>query len=328
MRCPPKHTLAHMHADCTLAEVTNAYTCKRAHMYAYMHTQIGLRLYTGPAFAALNRSLREQRYKLGKIDCGMCPNTGKGKYYKVLGYPVRGGVQIAGMVVVTDLQCSVVVKGMLKVVTFKYKEEAATMRSPEEVSSEKEFKKVTISVEGRHKGETGVEVGNAFAVPLSCFDFQQTFSCSNCLPGKDCFTTVIAVINSSILKLGQQTPLAEGRKLFRGVKNMAMPEDTLCIEKDARGFVELSFASATPDRHVAEDYAGVLECRGRNKPVSKCRQANDEVKGFEGWPEDMLVCNEHRSTVWEISTGEKWYARAHARTAQLHVYVYRAFLEY
>lgn len=239
--------------------------------------------------------------------------TGKGKYYKVLGYPVRDGEQMAGMDVVTDLQCSVVVKGMLKVVTFKYQEEAETLSSLEEVSSKKEFKKVIISVEGRHKGETGVEVGNAFAIPLSCFDFKQTFSCSNCLPGKDSFTTVIAVINSSILKLGQQTPLAVGRKLFRGVQNMAMPEDMLCIEKDARGFVEFSFASATPDRHVAEDYAGVLACRGRDKPFSKCSQANNEVKGFDVWPEDMLVCNEHRSTVWEISTGEKCYLHERAR---------------
>ena len=57
-----------------------------------------------------------------------------------------------------------------------------------------------------------------------------------------------------------------------------------------RGFVELAFSSATPDKHVALDYSSAAHCKGKGK--------------CDGWKDNCEFCSEHRATVLEISTGQ------------------------
>ena len=78
-----------------------------------------------------------------------------------------------------------------------------------------------------------------------CSDGTQDFSecpskqkaCCLCAPGKDCFTTIIAVANSAIQKLSQVTPLAKSRLLYRGLpvcaciapSTAALAPNRLCV---------------------------------------------------------------------------------------------------
>ena len=65
------------------------------------------------------------------------------------------------------------------------------------------------------------------------------------------FPVTCSVINSAIRKLSQVTPIADGRRLYRGLSGMRINDETL---KD-RDFVEFGFSSATTDRDVALQYA-------------------------------------------------------------------------
>ena len=56
-----------------------------------------------------------------------------------------------------------------------------------------------------------------------------------------------------------------------------------------RGYVELAFSSATPDKHVAFTYSDALKCKGED---------------CDGWSEDERMCNKHLPTVLEINTGQ------------------------
>ena len=66
------------------------------------------------------------------------------------------------------------------------------------------------------------------------------------------FPATCAAFNSAIKKLRLVTVLPPGRKLYRGLTNMALPQAVL----DQGAFVELGFSSATPNGEVAKGYAG------------------------------------------------------------------------
>jgi len=115
-------------------------------------------------------------------------------------------------------------------------------------------------------------------------------SCSKCAPGCDSFTHTIAVINSAIKKLSKAIKLAQGRLLYRGIHSMAYPKDLLETGGDSpRSFVELGFSSCSTDKHVALEYSKALFCRG-----SQC----------EAFAHDKGICDQHKPTVLEISTGQ------------------------
>ena len=110
----------------------------------------------------------------------------------------------------------------------------------------------------------------------------------------------------SYIKAGDRyfKPAAPTGLLYRGINGMSyegrllefgepdLPEHISCFDDfhdTCRGFVDFSFASATPDKHVALMYSGALDCEG-----AKCPAWNAE-KGF---------CEEHKSTVLEIQAGQ------------------------
>jgi len=109
----------------------------------------------------------------------------------------------------------------------------------------------------------------------------------------------------SYIKAGEKyfKPAEPTGVLYRGINGMSYegrllefgePELLEHLSADAfrdtcRGFVDYSFASATPSKHVALTYSGALDCKG-----NKCECWNVE-KGF---------CEKHRSTVLEIQTGQ------------------------
>ena len=66
-----------------------------------------------------------------------------------------------------------------------------------------------------------------------------------------------SAINSGLKKLARVTPLTPGRRLYRGISNMAF-ESRLLAEGRTPGensFVEAGFSSATPNLSVALQYA-------------------------------------------------------------------------
>ena len=66
------------------------------------------------------------------------------------------------------------------------------------------------------------------------------------------FPATCAAFNSAIKKLRLVTALPPGRRLYRGLTNMALPQAVL----DQGAFVEFGFSSATPNGEVAKGYAG------------------------------------------------------------------------
>jgi tetratricopeptide (TPR) repeat protein len=66
------------------------------------------------------------------------------------------------------------------------------------------------------------------------------------------FPATCAALNSAIKKLRLVTPLPRERKLYRGLKEVALSQQVL----DEGGFVELGFTSATPHPELAKEYAG------------------------------------------------------------------------
>jgi len=122
--------------------------------------------------------------------------------------------------------------------------------------------------------------------------------CSKCAPGADAFTHTNAVINSALVKLSGHTPLAPERKLYRGINGMSFAERLLKVDEledfaanrphafrdTCKGFVELGFSSATPEKKVALDYSGAKECKG-----TECNAFN-HAKGY---------CEGHKATVDE-----------------------------
>lgn len=66
------------------------------------------------------------------------------------------------------------------------------------------------------------------------------------------FPATCSALNSAIKKLARVTPLPVGRRLYRGLSGMALPEDVLTAQR----FVEFAFSSATPAKEVARLYAG------------------------------------------------------------------------
>ena len=71
------------------------------------------------------------------------------------------------------------------------------------------------------------------------------------------FTAVASAINSGLKKLARVTPLAPGRRLYRGLSNLFF-ESRLLAEGGTpaeRSFVEVGFSSATPNLEVALQYA-------------------------------------------------------------------------
>ena len=109
---------------------------------------------------------------------------------------------------------------------------------------------------------------------------------------RDCFSTTIAVINSAILKLTKETPLAENRLLYRGISGVSLPDILLMFGKDeCRGFVEFAFSSASPNRHVALQYSGALGCKGPLGCSIECqkKQMSDSEMEQTGCHESAIV---------------------------------------
>ncbi|EKX47156.1 hypothetical protein GUITHDRAFT_107067 [Guillardia theta CCMP2712] len=75
--------------------------------------------------------------------------------------------------------------------------------------------------------------------------------------GQFSYVTTIHMINSGILKLASASPLPPGRKVYRGLSGMRLPE---CFFVDdasgCRGGVELAFMSTTVNFDVALQYTG------------------------------------------------------------------------
>jgi len=128
---------------------------------------------------------------------------------------------------------------------------------------------------------------------VTVFDFLQAHFCGNCKPGTDCFTTVNAVINSAITKLAQVTPLAPDRTLYRGVSLMGLPEELLEIEHGPRGFVEFAFSSATPNREVALEYAGICDCEVKTQEARAAAEAAGGLDTVQG----LYAVQQHNCSV-------------------------------
>ena len=50
---------------------------------------------------------------------------------------------------------------------------------------------------------------------------------------------------------------------------MGLPEELLEIENGPRGFVEFAFSSATPNKEVALEYAGICDCDAKAQQVTQ-----------------------------------------------------------
>lgn len=261
---------------------------------------IGLRLYTGPAYMAINGALRLQLFRIGKMSCRKCfkgkyaiSQDGRSPCIQQCKKCARCKANFMGW------KCHVEERGKYKKILYervsKQKEDASCIfESREQVQKFLE----------ERRGASEFRINRI--VP-EAFDFDQRYVCPSCVPGADCFSTCVAVINSAIYKLTQETPLAEGRTLYRGINGMTFPEELLLIDETPegiRGFVEFAFSSATPDRKVAIEYSG-----GHCKCAEEAAAAAERGEKYEGgWVagDDKLggYCEIHRSTILEIETGQ------------------------
>jgi hypothetical protein len=73
------------------------------------------------------------------------------------------------------------------------------------------------------------------------------------------YETTILVIVSGISKLSRTTPIPVGRRLYRGLSGMLLPE-AFWRDREGRGFlggVEMGLMSTTADRNIAIQYSGL-----------------------------------------------------------------------
>ena len=73
------------------------------------------------------------------------------------------------------------------------------------------------------------------------------------------YETTIFVIVSGISKLSRTTPIPTGRRLYRGLSGMLLPE-AFWRDREGKGFlggVEMGLMSTTADRDIAIQYSGL-----------------------------------------------------------------------
>ena len=78
------------------------------------------------------------------------------------------------------------------------------------------------------------------------------------------------------------TPLAPDRTLYRGIERMGLPEELLDIKNGPQGFVEYAFSSATPNREVALEYAGICDCDVKAQKASAAAEAAGGINTLPG----------------------------------------------
>ena len=139
---------------------------------------IGLRLYTGPAYAALNGALRARRAMFGKLDCRVCS---KGKYAIVAGKSACKRKCGTCVVCTADLEgwaCQAQLQKRMEgnKVVWHVKVTFSHAESGTELSSEASF---ADDIKTFCSWVKAPRVSPA----VQAFDFHQTHSCSNCAPG-------------------------------------------------------------------------------------------------------------------------------------------------
>ena len=251
----------------TLEELIEDPYCKKANL---MRIEVlGLRLYTGPAYVAINGSLRWAYYRKGKQDC--LPQIHLPQ--------IDDMIKSDGSITMDHLSTALSESKSFSEYFMDDQELKATFlktlwertgryfKNTSTITQE-EFQRFRLMEGGCGKRDYGAcKNRNCVAcaaadklggkVPGAACKFWEcgdkiSKACLKCAPGADAFTNTIAVINSGIKKLSKVTPLekvselASSGTLYRGIDGMAFPKELLEIDdlsaeefKDkCKGFVE------------------------------------------------------------------------------------------